>query len=49
VIAIFGLRDTLIGSLKVAVIITISPFLYGDAVEYVIAAVGGVTSYIQEN
>ncbi len=43
-IEICGIGESLTGSLNVAVIVTISPDLYGPGVEYVMAAVGGVLS-----
>ncbi len=44
VIAIFGTGESCTASLKVAVMVTEVPDLYGPDVEYVIAAVGAVTS-----
>jgi hypothetical protein len=43
-IAIVGTGESATGPLNVAVIVTVSPFLYGDALLYVIAAVGAVVS-----
>mgnify|MGYP006992592871 FL=1 len=43
-IEICGTGESLTGSLKVAVIVTVLPDLYGPGVEYVMAAVGAVVS-----
>jgi hypothetical protein len=48
VIAIFGTGESCTASLKVAVMVTEVPDLYGPDVEYVIAAVGAVTSTVTE-
>jgi hypothetical protein len=45
-IAIVGTGESATGPLNVAVIVTVSPFLYGDTLLYVIAAVGAVVSNV---